>query len=371
MRANPEIDALLHELLDSGISPKYVSRLAAELEDHYADLEAEATRLGVPECESAEDARVRLGNSSVIAKEFALRPELKSWVYRSRCLERLLRALVAAYLLVRTPARLVAAGQTVMLRYTAATAAGASVTCCILLLLTALMPPSSNWGARFVEQAGAALGAWELERPRRYRPVDARRGGAGNPQGVPSSGASAAPTPAPDDAPADREPAEPTAAQRDADDARFALERPSVVRVPLIRRPEMPPRVLDLHTSARASFESSARVILADAEPSISLVQYERARESLMRELRPVVKVAPVYPLAAVQRGIEGHVVLEYTVTRNGTVADPVIVESSHPLLNRAALDAAREFKYMPRIIRGEAVEVSGVRIMFRFELEA
>src|SRR5690606_29351744 len=111
MRANPEIDALLAELLDSGVSPKYVSRLAGELADHQADLEAEAARFGLPGQEAAADAKLRLGDCSVIAKEFALRPELKSWVYRCRWLEPLLRFVVAGYLLVRAPARLVAAGQ--------------------------------------------------------------------------------------------------------------------------------------------------------------------------------------------------------------------------------------------------------------------
>src|SRR5690606_12126547 len=132
-------------------------------------------------------------------------------------------------------------------------------------------------------------------------------------------------------------------------------------------RPPKRPTPADLHASTRAAFESTARVILADVEPSISLGF--RGHEELMRELKPIVKVTPQYPNAAAQRGIEGHVVLEYTVTRTGTVEDPVVVESSHPLLNRAALDAARGFKYLPRIIRGEAVDVAGVRVMFRFEL--
>src|SRR5690606_13223339 len=140
------------------------------------------------------------------------------------------------------------------------------------------------------------------------------------------------------------------------------------VRSLRMRPPELPPPA-DLHASTRAAFESTARVILADVEPSISLGF--RGHEELMRELKPIVKVTPVYPYAAAQRGIEGHVVLEYTVTSTGTVENPVVVESSHPLLNRAAIDAAREFKYAPRIIRGEAVDVSGVRIMIRFELEA
>src|SRR5690606_112097 len=143
------------------------SRLAGELEDHFADLEAEAARLGVPADEAIEDAKLRLGKCAVIAREFERRPELQSWVYRSRWLERLLRAIVAVYLLVRAPARVVGASQAAMLRYTAATAAGASVTCCILLLLTALVPSDSSWGVRFVEHAGFAFAASQHDRASR------------------------------------------------------------------------------------------------------------------------------------------------------------------------------------------------------------
>src|SRR5690606_14988723 len=88
------------------------------------------------------------------------------------------RRLGGVFLLVRAPARAVAAGQPIVLRYTAATAAGASVTFAILLLLTAMVSPESSWGVRIVEQAGAALGAWELERPRNRPNRERRRAAA-------------------------------------------------------------------------------------------------------------------------------------------------------------------------------------------------
>ena len=388
MRANPEIDALLAELLDSGVSPKYVSRLAGELADHQADLEAEAARFGLPGQEAAADAKLRLGDCSVIAKEFALRPELKSWVYRCRWLEPLLRFVVAGYLLVRAPARLVAAGQAAMLRYTAATAAGASVTCCLLLMLTALVPPSGAWSVRLVEQAGAALGGWELERPRRYRHRDAWRGGAWDERtAVPARTAPAvtrreasrdvrtAP-PA-----AEEQPSEPRAleggGERATEHAVLPDESPRLVRNGERLQPAELRGPAELHALAQSSYERSARVILGDAEPAVQLgfehlLGFERgAHDEPTRELAAVFKVPPVYPLAAARRGLEGHVIIEYTVTRTGTVKDPVVVESSHPLFNRAALDAAREFKYSPRVIRGKAVDVHGVRVLIRFELGA
>lgn len=87
-------------------------------------------------------------------------------------------------------------------------------------------------------------------------------------------------------------------------------------------------------------------------------------------EYLPIVKVAPVYPSRALQRELEGYVIVEYTVTRNGSVRDPFVVESTSSLFERAALESALKYKYKPRVIDGEPVEVPGVQTIIRFELE-
>lgn len=84
----------------------------------------------------------------------------------------------------------------------------------------------------------------------------------------------------------------------------------------------------------------------------------------------PIVKVAPVYPVRALERGLEGYVVLEYTVTERGAVEDAIVVESSSTLFHEAALDSVRKYKYSPRIENGEPVAVPGVQSIIRFELE-
>ena len=85
----------------------------------------------------------------------------------------------------------------------------------------------------------------------------------------------------------------------------------------------------------------------------------------------PIVKVAPIYPNRALTRGIEGFCVVQYTVTRLGTTKDPLIVEDqcTSTLFHRASLNAALKFKYKPRIMDGEAVEVPGVQNKFTYEI--
>jgi protein TonB len=85
----------------------------------------------------------------------------------------------------------------------------------------------------------------------------------------------------------------------------------------------------------------------------------------------PIVKVAPIYPQRALSRGIEGHCTVQYTVTRQGTISNPVVVESdcTSSLFHRASMQAALKFKYKPRVIDGQAVEVPGVQNRFTFKI--
>ncbi len=88
-------------------------------------------------------------------------------------------------------------------------------------------------------------------------------------------------------------------------------------------------------------------------------------------EYLPIVKVAPQYPRRALSRGIEGYVIVEYTVTKLGTVKDPRVVEGKpQGTFDRAAIKSALRYKYKPRVVDGEPIEVTGVRTKITFELE-
>jgi periplasmic protein TonB len=87
-------------------------------------------------------------------------------------------------------------------------------------------------------------------------------------------------------------------------------------------------------------------------------------------EYLPIVRVAPDYPRRALERGIEGYVLLEFTVTETGAVEDPIVIEAEPPgIFDRAAINAALRFKYRPRVIDGEPVRVHGVQNRILFEL--
>jgi protein TonB len=84
----------------------------------------------------------------------------------------------------------------------------------------------------------------------------------------------------------------------------------------------------------------------------------------------PIVRVAPVYPARALSRGVEGYVDMGFTVTTAGTVKDPVVLFSTSSLFDRAASQAVLKFKYKPRVVDGQPVEVPNVKTRITFKIE-
>ena len=88
-------------------------------------------------------------------------------------------------------------------------------------------------------------------------------------------------------------------------------------------------------------------------------------------EYLPIVKVAPIYPRRAQTRGITGYCIVEYTVTKSGSIRDPKPVDCQPSgVFESASVKAATKFKYKPRVVDGEAIEVAGVQNKFTYELE-
>ena len=75
-------------------------------------------------------------------------------------------------------------------------------------------------------------------------------------------------------------------------------------------------------------------------------------------EYLPIVKVAPIYPRRAQTRGISGYCIVEYTVTKTGSIRDPQPVDCQPSgIFERASVKAAEKFKYKPRVVDGEPID--------------
>ena len=89
------------------------------------------------------------------------------------------------------------------------------------------------------------------------------------------------------------------------------------------------------------------------------------------RDVIPLVRIEPDYPQRAAQRGLEGYVVVRFTITPAGTIKDPSVVESEPKgVFDAAALKAVMRWKYNPKIEEGTAVERRGVQVRLTFQLE-
>ncbi len=83
----------------------------------------------------------------------------------------------------------------------------------------------------------------------------------------------------------------------------------------------------------------------------------------------PIVKVAPKYPARAANRGLEGYCTVEYTVTVTGETRDVKVVDCPQTVFASSSVKAAQKFKYKPKVIDGEPIEVPGVRNRFTFQM--
>ena len=125
--------------------------------------------------------------------------------------------------------------------------------------------------------------------------------------------------------------------------------------------------------------------IAISANTSKPQINFNQGSGTLFRdgEYIPLFKVQPVYPRRAQERGIEGHVIVAFTITESGAIQDPYIIEgkcrsvgnrdgnyNDCSLFNSATIRAASKLKYRPTIRDGKAVAVEDVPHKFTFELE-
>ena len=105
------------------------------------------------------------------------------------------------------------------------------------------------------------------------------------------------------------------------------------------------------------------------APPAPALTRAAPVRiSSGMKGPQKIVDVKPVYPALARAAHVEGVVILDAVLGIDGRV-DQVRVLRSVPLLDQAAIDAVRQWRYTPTLLSGEPVRVL-MTITINFKLE-
>ena len=90
--------------------------------------------------------------------------------------------------------------------------------------------------------------------------------------------------------------------------------------------------------------------------PKIATPQRVRVSSGVSTGLL-VRKVPPSYPPLARQARIQGMVVLQAQISKEGNIQNLQLI-SGHPMLAPAAIEAVKQWKYKPYLLNGEPVEV-------------
>jgi len=144
-------------------------------------------------------------------------------------------------------------------------------------------------------------------------------------------------------------------------------------KMPDKKAPEEPPAPPELNLAQNTRPDLDTGNVLPMFDSNIELTGGPDVGGGAMdSDIVPLVRVEPQYPERARQRGVEGWVVVEFTISAAGTVKSPRII-AYHPstVFNRAALQAIRKWKYNPKIEEGVAVERPGVQVRLTFEFES
>jgi protein TonB len=106
----------------------------------------------------------------------------------------------------------------------------------------------------------------------------------------------------------------------------------------------------------RAEAASRKRVNTAAPRTAAKVTAPLRIGGQIMPPTR-VKDVTPIYPAIAQSAKVTGEVTIEATIGVDGKVADAKVVRSV-PLFDQAALDAVRQWEYMPTLLNGVPVPV-------------
>ena len=127
------------------------------------------------------------------------------------------------------------------------------------------------------------------------------------------------------------------------------------------------PRLLELARRASTSDSVVQRYVLPEANWGKTFrTDIPEGQRTFIEKLPAVMKkAAPKYPIEARRDGIEGTVMVLALVGRDGSVEE-VRIKHSIPVLDAAALEAVRRWKFTPAMTAGKPVAVwVGVPVKF------
>ena len=92
---------------------------------------------------------------------------------------------------------------------------------------------------------------------------------------------------------------------------------------------------------------------------------------SLDQPYQPLSKVEPEYPEQALLEHTEGYVILQFDINETGEVENPLVIEANPPnVFDQSAINAAKQFKYLPRYVEGKPTRTERVKSRIQYIIE-
>ncbi len=136
-------------------------------------------------------------------------------------------------------------------------------------------------------------------------------------------------------------------------------------------QPDKPPPVPEVPQIdfSKGSVDNNVAQLVPTVDASSAMSKMKMTAGS-DRDIVPLVRINPDYPPRALSRGIQGWVIVQFTISATGTVKDQKVVDSSNKIFDDAALKAIARWRYNPKVDEGVAVERKGVQTKLVFQLE-
>jgi protein TonB len=136
-------------------------------------------------------------------------------------------------------------------------------------------------------------------------------------------------------------------------------------------RPDIVPQQMRMNFANASANTAAVSMIQPEVNARSAMTKMTVNVGGSDRDTMPLVRINPDYPPRAQSRGIEGWVLIEFTITAAGTVRDARVVDASPKgYFEDAALKAIGRWRYNPKVQEGVAVERVGVRVRLSFNME-
>lgn len=152
-------------------------------------------------------------------------------------------------------------------------------------------------------------------------------------------------------------------------------KKDSKVKVkPKILPPPPQPKIVKLENTKMDPTDSDNSAVKVEV-PGINIAKQTidnfDVAGSRNNEARPIVRVSPKYPIAAMRDGKQGWVQLAFSIDEVGRVKNiKVLAAEPKRVFNKAAVQALKKWKYKAKLVSGKPIEQHNLTVQLDFKLE-